>query len=165
MNNNAKTTQTGAPVNGAPVVPPSAPSNGLPGIFGNPGVIRAAAYVFGALSAAVVLLLLRGKRDSETRFHAFQSMFLHGALLVITSVVGIAGGEIAALARPLFGLASLVIGAVLAYKAYIGEKLVLPVVGPMAERQASSSYARRLICSRAPGQPAPARSCSCPGGP
>jgi uncharacterized membrane protein len=141
VNSNANTTQTGGPVNGSPVLPATAPAAGLPGFLANPGVIRAAAYVFGALSAALVLLLLRGKRDPETRFHAFQSMFLHGALLVLTSVVGIAGGEIAALARPLFGLASLVIGAVLAYKAYLGEKVVLPIVGPMADRQASSSAA------------------------
>jgi uncharacterized membrane protein len=130
--------QTGGRPNGHPVGDATAASpQKTSGVPNYQNVPAAAAYILGAISAFLMLLLPQYKHDPEVRFHAFQAIFAHGALLVIASIVGIAGGELAGLARQLVGLASVALWGFLLYKTYQGEKIVLPIVGSMAERQST----------------------------
>jgi uncharacterized membrane protein len=98
-------------------------------------IAAAACYGLGALTGIAFAVWAGRKRDRKVRFHAFQSIFLHGAVLMIASVLTMFGGEVAALARPLTTLALLALCGFLVYKTFLGEKVVLPIVGPMAERQ------------------------------
>jgi uncharacterized membrane protein len=80
------------------------------------------------------------------RFHAFQSIFVHlamiAAMIVLMVVTGIlrlvpfVGVMLSFVLYPIVGLCFFALWLVLMYKAYNGERWVLPVVGPLAEKQA-----------------------------
>ncbi len=103
----------------------------------------ALSYVLGPISGVFFLTLEPYSRKREVRFHAWQSIlfgslafaiFLAGPLLsffvpmTMLAVIGFA--ELALL------MASLVVWMILMYRAYVGERWVLPVIGPMADRKA-----------------------------
>ena len=76
-------------------------------------------------------------RKPFVRFHAWQCIFLYVACIVVEIVLGmipIVGWII----LPFFGLAVLVLVIYLIIKASQGQKLVLPVIGPFAEKQAGA---------------------------
>src|SRR6266571_2826141 len=81
------------------------------------------------------LLVEPYSRNRAIRFHALQSLSLTAVMVVLDVVIGI-------LWRLLWGVTDILhLGYValilfLMYKAYVGEKIVLPVIGPIAEKQA-----------------------------
>jgi uncharacterized membrane protein len=85
------------------------------------------------------------KQSRFVRFHAFQSLLVHGAAIVLglglnvaQVVMGMAGlglvGFLLGLVGVLVGLAFLGLTVFLMIKANAGEELELPVVGPMARQ-------------------------------
>jgi uncharacterized membrane protein len=112
-----------------------------------PNVAGALAYVLGLITGIVFLVLEPYNRDREVRFHAFQSIFFNLAVIAIYIVLGILGAVMGAVV-PLMGaalvgvaslvlwLGSLVVWVVLIVKTYGGSKIVLPVIGAIAEKQA-----------------------------
>jgi uncharacterized membrane protein len=92
------------------------------------------------------LVLEPYNKNKTIRFHAFQSIFLWVAVVVLYIVAGILSVALGALPFIGFlfsvvlwaalGLGCLFLWLMLMYKAYNGEKWVLPVVGPLAEKQA-----------------------------
>jgi uncharacterized membrane protein len=112
-----------------------------------PNVAGALAYVLGLITGIVFLVLEPYNRDRSVRFHAFQSIFYNLAVIVIYIVLMIVGSVVGSVV-PLFGaaligmvslllwLGSLVLWVLLIVKTYGGSKIVLPVIGPMAEKQA-----------------------------
>ena len=86
------------------------------------------------------------KTNKKIRFHAFQSLFLCGAIVAIEIGLMIIGGILSAVAGPLvlimvpiyfilmFGIIGLMI--FLMYKTYQNQKVTLPVIGALAEKQA-----------------------------
>jgi uncharacterized membrane protein len=112
-----------------------------------PNVAGALAYVLGLITGILFLVLEPYNRDRLVRFHAFQSIFLNLAVIAVYIVLMILGGVLGAVvplvAGMLFGLLSLVLWlaflvlwVVLIVKTYGGSKMVLPVIGPLAEKQA-----------------------------
>ncbi len=110
-------------------------------------VASALTYVLGLITGIIFLVLEPYNKDRAVRFHAFQSIFFNVAVLAISIVVGILGSAIGAvlpfMGAAFFGLISslvwlgaVVLWIVLIIKTYSGDKLVLPVIGPMAEKQA-----------------------------
>ena len=98
----------------------------------------ALAYALGLISAVIVLML--NKRDPEVRFHAFQSIFATSGLVVSAWLLGILfGAEYAILLNRMMILAWIGLCGFLGYRTYVGERVVLPVVGPMAARQAAET--------------------------
>jgi uncharacterized membrane protein len=106
----------------------------------------ASALCYFPLIAIIFLLIDPYKNDRAVRFHAWQAIALAVVLLVLRIALGIVlslfmsvsyalGGMIAMLLM-LFGLAELVLFIFLAVKAYNNQRIVLPVVGPFAEKQA-----------------------------
>ena len=91
------------------------------------------------LVPAVVLLFLPAfRRDRFVRFHAWQSILLWGAFLMV-SVISILLSNLAAvvvflLVGILASLAMFFLWAVLSFKAWQGECFELPLIGPIAER-------------------------------
>jgi uncharacterized membrane protein len=116
-------------------------SSGLPD-----NAAGALCYLFGFITGIVFLLLEPYNRNRLIRFHAFQSIFLSLAWFVLwigwtilATVLGVLP-VIGAVMTGLFGivlwLGFVVLWIVLLVKTYSGSKLVLPVIGPLAEKQA-----------------------------
>lgn len=120
--------QTGAP----PPISPSGP--GASGLTDN--VAGALCYI--PIIGILFLLVEPYNRNKLIRFHAFQSLFLLGAMIVFNIVVV----SIASFLWGFWGLwvlIRLVFFAAWLYliiKTFQGEKVVLPVIGPLAENQA-----------------------------
>lgn len=103
-------------------------------------------YIIGILVPLFVLFTEK-KNDKFLSFHAWQSLLLTvvwvvlwfglGAVTVVLSFVTMGfGGLVGCLFLPLALVAFIVI-VFLAYKAYMGEKFKLPILGDFAEKQAS----------------------------
>lgn len=129
----------------AGAVPPNPPP-----VAGNPGLTDNAAgalcYLLGLITGIVFLVLAPYNQSKAVRFNAFQSIFLSLAWVVCAIALSI-------LARILFGIPALgwvlysllnfalmigglVLWLFLMFKTYNGAKVVLPVIGPLAEQQA-----------------------------
>ncbi|MBV9768257.1 MAG: hypothetical protein JOZ32_01690 [Bryobacterales bacterium] len=103
-------------------------------------------YLFGFITGILFLVLAPYNRTRLIRFHAFQSIFLNIAWLVLWIVVTIIlipfrlipflGIFIAIVLHTALGLGGIIVWLYMMFKTYNGEKIVLPVIGPMAERQA-----------------------------
>jgi len=106
----------------------------------------ASALCYFPLVAIIFLLIEPYNRDRTVRFHAWQSIALAVALIVVRIALGIifnmfmsisyTMGALFGMILMLFGLAELVLFIFLAVKAYNNERIVLPFVGPFAEKQA-----------------------------
>ena len=112
-----------------------------------PNVAGALAYLAGLITGVVFLVIDPFKTDRFVRFHAFQSIFLnvawiafwiawmivvgiltfitHGLLLFILSPIGL-----------LIGVGFLCLWIYLMYSAYQGKMVQLPIIGPLAAKQA-----------------------------
>lgn len=109
----------------------------------NGNVPAALCYLALAISGLFFLTLEPYSRDKEIRFHAWQAILLglgiFGcytlsivlALLLPWALVAILGALTA-----VTGLGLVVVWLALMYKAYVGERLKLPLIGPIAESKA-----------------------------
>lgn len=89
-------------------------------------------YLLGLITGIIFLVI--EKENRFVRFHAFQSVFVSVALIIINTVllwIPILGWALSVLMGPL----SLILWLLLMYKAYKGEYFKLPVVGNLAEQQ------------------------------
>ena len=105
-------------------------------------VAGALAYVT-IIPAVLFLIIEPYNKNRFVRFHAFQSIFFHVAWIVLWIALGIFGhlpflGWASLLLWPLIGLAGFLLWLVLVFKAYQGKTFKLPVIGDMAEKQAST---------------------------
>jgi uncharacterized membrane protein len=103
-------------------------------------------YLLGWLTGVLFLVLEPYNRNKTIRFHAFQSIFMCIALFAVYIVLFILSGVL--LVVPFVGVVIssaihliLLFGSIglwlfLMYKAYNKERFVLPIVGPLAEKQA-----------------------------
>ncbi|CAN5419343.1 DUF4870 domain-containing protein [soil metagenome] len=90
-----------------------------------------------------IIVLVTDKTNKLPRFHAFQSLLLTGALVVIGIAFGIVFGIFSAVTRSavisfgfngLFSLLVLGIVIFMAMKAYQGDLFKLPVIGDLADK-------------------------------
>jgi uncharacterized membrane protein len=100
-------------------------------------VASALCYV-PVLGPLVFLLMEPYNKNKGIRFHAWQSLFVLGAYIVASILINILAQIALSLyfLHSLLHLAFVVVCFFLGYKAYMGEKMVLPVLGPIAEKQA-----------------------------
>ena len=111
-----------------------------------PNVAGALCYLFGFITGIIFLVIEPHNRNPVVRFHAFQSIFLNVAMIVyaiafaiITMVATFVIHAFALLLFPInliIWLGVFVLWLVLMFKAYSGTPLVLPIIGPMAKKQA-----------------------------
>jgi uncharacterized membrane protein len=132
-----------APVTGVPVVPAAtaSASGGL-----TPNMAGALAYVT-IIPAILFLVMEPYNKDRFIRFHSFQCLFFAGAMFALSIVLMIVGFVLAfipvvgwvldLLLWLAFSFGSLGVVIFLIYKAYNGEKFLLPVIGNLADQQAS----------------------------
>jgi uncharacterized membrane protein len=103
-------------------------------------------YLFGFITGILFLVLAPYNQDRNIRFHAFQSIFLNIAWVILWFVVFFVtlvfravpflGFFITAVLNFVLGLGGFIMWLYMMFKTYNGEKIVLPVIGPMAEKQA-----------------------------
>lgn len=131
----------GSETPGGGAAPPQAASRMSSNVAG------ALCYVLGLITGIVFLVLEPYNRDREVRFHAFQSILLNLVVVaifialgilgtVLGAVVPVAGAALIGVVSMLVWLGSLVLWIVLIVKTYGGAKMVLPVIGEIAAKQA-----------------------------
>jgi uncharacterized membrane protein len=125
-------------------IPPAAPS--AAGITDN--VAGTLCYAFGVISGIIFLVLAPYNQNKTIRFHAFQSIFLSLANLALFVVVFpivtvllhiIHLGLLTLLLFPvevLLGFGFFALWLYMLLSTFQGKKVVLPVIGPLAEKQA-----------------------------
>ena len=102
-------------------------------------VACALCYALGLITGILFLVLAPYNQNRKIRFHAFQSIFFHVAFIavwIVILMVSAVSGGLLIFVSPLIWLAFFVLWLVLIIKAYQDQKLVLPVIGPLAEKQA-----------------------------
>jgi uncharacterized membrane protein len=106
----------------------------------------ASALCYFPLVAIIFLLIEPYNKDRTIRFHAWQSIGLAIGLTVLqiaisifvrlVMVASIALGLMLGILSTLVSFAGLIVFIYLAFKAYQNQRIVLPVIGPFAEKQA-----------------------------
>jgi uncharacterized membrane protein len=136
-----------APTPGAqPLPPPMTQPAVSPSVGMTDNMAAALCYLFGFITGILFLVLAPYNQNREIRFHAFQSIFLNIAWVALWIVVTIIlipfrlipflGLFIAIVLQSVLGLGGFICWLYMMFKTYNGEKIVLPVIGPMAEKQA-----------------------------
>ncbi len=127
---------------GSAPLPPPPPGGGSAPMATN----LASALCYFTLIAIVFLVIEPYNKMREVRFHAWQSIALAVAITVLQIALGIVRalfwsissflGMMIALVSTLVSFGTLLLFLYLAFKAYNNQRIVLPVVGPFAEKQA-----------------------------
>jgi uncharacterized membrane protein len=107
-------------------------------------IAAALCYVLGLITGVLFLVLEPYNKNRNIRFHAFQSIFVTLAWVVFRIALGIlftvlwsvGGVFFVSSISLLFSLAWLILWLYLLISAYQGKKVVLPLIGPLAEKQA-----------------------------
>jgi uncharacterized membrane protein len=143
-------TPMAGPAGPSPYAPPppgptpyAAPPTAQAGLDEN--VASALCYLGMVLSGVLFLVLEPYNKNRNIRFHAFQAIFAWLAMFVASIVFSVfafilrlipfIGWTVSLLLWPLFGLACFALWLMLMYKAYNNQRWVLPVIGPLAEKQ------------------------------
>jgi len=144
----------GAPMGGAPMgagapggaAAPIQPQTASAGLSDN--AAGAICYLFGFITGILFLVLAPYNQSRNVRFNAFQSIFLNIAWFVLWIAVAIVsavlihipflGPVVSFLLWGCLSIGALVIWLYMMFKTYNGEKIVLPIIGPMAEKQAGA---------------------------
>ena len=127
----------------APLPPPSAPPQAA-GLDEN--MACALCYLLGLLTGILFLVLEPYNKNRLIRFHAFQAIFLNVAWIAVYIALSIVsfvllpipflGPMLMIVLHLAAGLGVFILWLMLMYKAYNRERWVLPVIGPLAEKQA-----------------------------
>ena len=109
---------------------------------------RRCATCLGWLTGVLFLVLDPYNKNRTVRFHAFQSIFLNVGIIAVYIVLAIFSAILIHLFRCWAfcshwfmwssGSACSLLWVFLMYKAYNKEKFVIPVIGPLAEKQAGA---------------------------
>jgi len=139
----------GAAVNAGPVGTSGSGFSGtgtganVPPVLSAPGmpmnIVSALCYIIPIVCPIIFLLVDPYKRDRMVRFSAFQSLFLSLALFIFNELIGILLGSSWQLADTMYRvlrLVEVVLIIFLAFKAFQNEKVLLPGIGPLAQKQA-----------------------------
>jgi uncharacterized membrane protein len=135
----------GAPAGVAPAAPITKSGGSTRAGLGVNGA-SALCYLFGFITGIVFLVLAPYNQERRVRFHAFQSIFLsvavavlHVGVTIVALMLGMINLALGVLISSLHAVVSLGFFVVLLYmmwKSYQGEKVMLPVIGELAEGQA-----------------------------
>ena len=135
---------------GAPDQSPPPSAGPGPGSYASPvaapmqdNMASALCYVGWFITGIVFLVMEPYSKNRAIRFHAFQSIFMSVALIAVEMVLTIIVpfsfyGWLYYLLWRLFGLACFALWAFLIYSAYQGKTVLLPVIGPLAQKQAQA---------------------------
>jgi uncharacterized membrane protein len=130
---------------GSSVPPPPGPATPAAGDLGT-NVASALCYLLGLITGIIFLVLAPYNQNKAVRFHAFQSIFLNIALIAVSIGLAIFSvmmhaisfwlGSMINLLHLVLNLGFFAVWLFMMWKAYNNERVVLPVIGPLAEKQA-----------------------------
>ena len=133
----------GAAVGGAAAPNAAAGSyvpTGSPAAIQAPGMSEnlasALCYLLGLVTGIIFLILAPYNQNKTVRFHAFQSIFGHLAVILIWVVFTILSHGLGWLLAFPYSLLVFVLWLYMMYSAYNNRKVKLPLVGDFAEKQA-----------------------------
>jgi uncharacterized membrane protein len=92
---------------------------------------------FTLIPAIIFLVVAPYNQKASIRFHCWQSIFLGIACIVIDVILTMIP-FVGWIILPLFGLAILILWILCIMKAFNGQRFVIPVIGPFAEKQAGA---------------------------
>jgi uncharacterized membrane protein len=121
----------------------SAPGDSAQASGGLTSNVAGALAYFTIIPAIIFLVAAPYNKDRFVKFHSFQCLFLAAAMFVLFFALGIfamipfVGWVVGLVLFPLLGLGMFVLVLFTMYKAYNNEKFMLPVIGKLAEQQAS----------------------------
>jgi uncharacterized membrane protein len=110
---------------------PAAATPASSGVSDESRLWSALCYVFPVLMFLLVYISEDKKKDKFLFFHAWQSLLLGLGTWLVAMVIAVVTFGIGALCFPVM----LLVWLYFAYKAYQGERFVLPVIGEYAEKQ------------------------------
>lgn len=124
---------------GAMPPPPAATSAGL-----TDNMASALCYSLGLVTGIIFLVLEPYNKNKVVRFHAFQSIFMCVALIVLRIALSILFGILWSMSGlffalalfSLYGFVCFILWLFLIISAYQGKTVVLPIIGPLAQQQA-----------------------------
>jgi uncharacterized membrane protein len=124
---------------GAAVPPPGAtPGGAAAGMTDN--AASALCYALTVITGILFLVLAPYNQNKTIRFHAFQSIFLGIGWMVVIMVFNIVFAALHMFTllflSPLISLAFFILWIYMIISAYQGKKVVLPIIGPIAQGQA-----------------------------
>ena len=101
-------------------------------------------YVVGFITGIIFLVLEPYNKNKVVRFHAFQSIFLSVAVIVLrialsiifTAMFSLSGLFVGLAVFSLFSLACFILWLYMLISTYQGKTVVLPLIGPLAQQQA-----------------------------
>jgi uncharacterized membrane protein len=103
-------------------------------------VASALCYLVGLITGIIFLVLAPYNKNPVIRFHAFQSIFMNVAWIVISFGLNIVLGMMhlwsLLFLSSLVGLAFFILWVVMLIQTYQGKTIVLPLIGPIAQQQA-----------------------------
>ncbi|HET7291276.1 MAG TPA: DUF4870 domain-containing protein [Vicinamibacteria bacterium] len=130
---------------------PASPSGGQTNLGMAPNVAGMLCY-FPLCCVGIIMSVVAAvveKQSRFVRFHAFQSLLVHGVLIVVVIsmqifqvVLGMVSGLLALLFTAIFGLLGLGVLAAMVFlmiKAYNNEEYQLPTIGEMAKKWAQGA--------------------------
>lgn len=134
----------GAVAPGPTLAQPVSTVSTQPGISSNGA--SALCYLLGFVTGIIFLVLAPYNQDRRVRFHAFQSIFLNIAVIVfhigvtflslMFQAVSFSLGILMSSLHLLVSFGFFAVWLYMMWKSYQGEMVVLPIIGPLAERQA-----------------------------
>lgn len=99
-------------------------------------VASALCYLLLGITGALLLFIEPYSHNRRVRFHAFQAILLNLVIIIFWAAISLAGRHVALLLSPLFMLICLALWLALIWNAWQDNRLVLPVIGPVAEKHA-----------------------------
>ena len=118
---------------GDPTPQPASPGSGM-----TDNVACALCYLLGLVTGILFLVIEPYSKNRNVRFHAFQSIFLNVAWIAISIALSVLSVIVNSLGLlfPLLALGFFGLWLYMMWSAYQNKKVVLPVIGPIAEKQA-----------------------------
>ncbi|MGC8882976.1 MAG: hypothetical protein ACP5UT_09080 [Bryobacteraceae bacterium] len=111
-------------------------------------VAGALCYLAGLITGIIFLVVAPYNTNRTVRFHAFQSIFFNIAWIAVWIVemiisavltgIPVLGWMLSMLLWAAVALGGFILWLLLMWKAYQGDRLMLPVIGALAEKQAAS---------------------------
>lgn len=136
--------ESGAPAPASASTPP--PSGAAADLGIGTNVASALCYLLGFITGIIFLVLAPYNQNKAVRFHAFQSIFLNLALIVFSIGLAIVSimmhtisfwlGSIISLVHLAINFAFFGLWLFMMWKAYNNERVELPIIGPLAAKQA-----------------------------
>ena len=116
-------------------VPPAAPASAPAGGMAE-NTAAGLCYVLGLITGIIFLVLEPYSKSKLIRFHAFQSIFLHVCVIIVWVVFRTILPWHLWFLLTIIDLGFLILWLLMLIQTYQGKKIVLPVIGDLAAKQA-----------------------------